>query len=277
MTDDARNRWTNPLIGLAMRRAAERRGLAGYIVAAVGLPVTLGLACAYSPLAALLAPMRHSLGGGTPPAGDLFLLGLTLGAFLMLTIGGVLPRAALAVTREREQRALGALLVTRLSRPTIVVGKAAQAALLPLLGSLALLPPLCLALALGGVNGGAAAAAFGFLLLCHLLFASAGLCGSAWSRRSVVALVCAYGAAGLLCGGSLVPDLLAALSGNSRPGWPEILRALNPLPLLTEIAAPDGFALFGDPPPGALATASGVYLLLSLLFLALAARGLRTE
>jgi hypothetical protein len=41
--------------------------------------------------------------------------------------------------------------------------------------------------------------------------------------------------------------------------------------------APDAVSPFGDVPPGAPALASGVYVLLSLLFFALAARGLRAE
>lgn len=274
---ELRDRWSNPLAGLAWRRAGETRGLLAWALVATAIPAGVGLACAYSPLAALFQDPFPAFGEPQSTLGELYLLGTLLAAFLVVTVGGIVPRAALAVTRDREQRALGPLLITRLSRPMIAVGKLAQAAILPALSTLALLPLLLLGLALGGVEAGSVLAAFALLLLCHLLFVAAAGAVSAWCRRSVVALVWGYLVVAFFCGGSLFAEMLTFGSAAGPPPWAQALAALNPLCLLTDIVSPETGGFFGQAPPGALPVAVGVYALLTLICIAVAARGLRSE
>src|SRR5437870_2189699 len=165
--------WGNPVIALAVQRYARSRGLAGWATLTAALAG--GTALAFAAWPALVTPVLRVLLLGrfsSPSPGEAFLIPLVVIAFLFLTLGVTIPQATLAIAREREQRTLEPLLLTRLSPTAILSGELVQILLLPFVASVGLLPLMSLSYSLGGIGIGSIAAAFVVLLLCHLVVAT---------------------------------------------------------------------------------------------------------
>lgn len=275
--------WTNPISSLAVGRRLRARGFATWVLAGVCLAGGTALAAYQWPEGAM-ALLQRALPGRLPAAprwrlplqsAELYLLFLALAAFLVLTVGGTVPQAALAISREREKRTLEPLVLTPMSPAAILWGKLVEVLLTPALATLALLPLFCLSFSLGSVSLGSIAAAAGVLLLCHLLFGTASLAISCWRRRAGLAVVLAYGWVLLVCVG---PSLVASSwrgSGAPGPRWVDALFTLSPAAALLDCVVPRNGVLVGSIDVPSAVVGSALYALLIPLLFALGVAGLR--
>jgi ABC-type Na+ efflux pump permease subunit len=279
--EDARG---NPITALAAGRRLRSRGFVAWVIGGTFAAGAAGVAAYQWPEAATRVLERvlsgrlppHTLPGRLPlTLGELFLLGVGLTAFLVLTVAGTVPQAALAVARERERRTLEPLLLTAMSPAAILWGKLAEVLLTPVLSTLALLPVICLSFSLGGVSIGSLAAVPAFLLLCHLFFGTASLAISCRCRRGGTAVVLAYGAVLVICGGTYLIAATQRRPGIPAPWWVDALFALNPAAALLDcVTAQTGLRAGSTEIPFAVA-AGTVYALLCPLLFALGVAGLR--
>jgi ABC-type Na+ efflux pump permease subunit len=279
----ASQRWANPITALAAGRRLRSRAFVAWVLAGPFVAGAAGLA-AYQWPNAVMPILQRMLPGRLPPQtlpgqlplapGELFLLGVGLAAFLVLTVAGTVPQAALAVARERERRTLAPLLLTAMSPVAILGGKLVDVLLTPALATLALLPVICLSFSLGGVSEGSLAAVPGFLLLCHLLFGTAALAISCWCRRGGLAVVLAYGWVLLVCVG---PSLIASWrrSGVPAPWWVDALFTLSPAAVLLDCVVPRRGVLVGSMDVPSAVMGSALYALVVPLLFALGVAGLR--
>jgi hypothetical protein len=181
----------------------------------------------------------------------------------------------LGIARERERRTLEPLLLTRMSPAAILWGELVQVLLAPVLATLALLPLFCSSFYKGSIPIESIAAAAGALLLCHLFFGTASLCASCWCRRSGAALFLGYLGVLLTTVGTLVLWELESDAAGPDPWWVEGVLVLNPVVLILDAVIPgEGVALGGVVMPLAVVGVC-LYALLSLIFFAVGAAGLR--
>lgn len=274
----------NPIAALAARHRVRSRGFVAWVMAGPFVAGAAGLA-AYQWPDVVTSVLQRMLPGRLPPQtlpgrlpltpGELFLLAVGLSAFLVLTVAGTVPQAALAVARERERRTLEPLLLTGMSPAAILWGKLVEVLLTPALATLALLPLICLSFSLGGVSAGSLAGTAGFLLVCHLLFGTASLTISCWCRRGGLAVVLAYLKLLIVCGGTFL-----ILSTHHRPGspdrwWVDALLALNPAAALLGCVSPHTGVLVDSVELPFAVEASAVYALATPLLFSLGVAGLR--
>jgi len=280
----AKDRWSNPIAALAVRHRLRARGFVVWVLANVLAAGGAALAAYQWPEGATLV-LQRTLPGCLPRVphwelprvtpGELVLIAVALSAFLVLTAAGTVPQAALAVTREREQRTLGPLLLTGMSPAAILWGWLVEALLTPVLATVALLPLFCLSFSLGGVAAGRIAATIGFLLLCPLFFGLAALAISSWCRRGGVAVVLAYLVVLSFCGGTLWIVFSWQRFGRPDPGWVDAIYALNPAAGLLDCVVPRPGVLAGSIEVPFAVVGSAVYALLSALCFALGIAALR--
>jgi hypothetical protein len=280
----AKDRWSNPIAALAVRHRLRARGFAGWVLASVLVVGGAALAAYQWPEGATIV-LQRALPGRLPPVplwgrvtpGELVLIAVALTAFLVLTVAGTVPQAALAITREREHRTLGPLLLTGMSPAAIVWGRLVEVLLTPALATVALLPLFCLSFSLGGVAASSIVAAMGFLLLCHLFFGLAALAISSWCRRGGAAVVLAYLVVLWFCGGTLWTVFSWQRPGRPDPWWVDGIYALNPAAGLLDCVVPRPAVLVGSIEVPFAVVGSAVYALLSALCFALGIAGLRRQ
>jgi ABC-type transport system involved in multi-copper enzyme maturation permease subunit len=177
-------------------------------------------------------------GGGALRGADRFLLGLTLGQIVLLTlfVPGV---ASVAVSGEREQNTLEMLYASRLKPREIIAGKVAVAVGYPLLLLVMALPFLSLLNWRGDVRGVDLMLAYAILLATAVFIAVVSLAVSAWSKQSATALVVAYAVVLVVCGGVLVPA--AIMLDNAEGQTAEFLhyaRSLSPVAAALSLLQP---------------------------------------
>jgi ABC-type Na+ efflux pump permease subunit len=279
----ANERWTNPITSLAVGRRLRARGFTAWVLVGVCLAGGAAMA-AYQWPEGGMALLQRALPGRLPSTprwrpsplqgSEIYLLFLALAAFVVLTVGGTVPQAALAISREREKRTLEPLVLTPMSPAAILWGKLVEVLLTPALATLALLPLFCLSFSLGSVSLGSIAAAAGVLLLCHLFFGTASLAISCWRRRGGLAVVLAYGWVLLVCAG---PSLIASWHGSGAPGpwWVDALFTLSPAAALLDCVVPGNGVLVGSIDVPSAVVGSALYALLIPLLFALGVAGLR--
>lgn len=282
----AKDRWSNPIAALAVRHRLRARGFVVWVLASVLAAGAAALAAYQWPEGATLV-LQVALPGCLPRVphwelphvtpGELVLIAVALAAFLVLTVAGIVPQAALAVTREREQRTLGPLLLTGMSPAAIVWGRLVEVLLTPLLATVSMLPLFCLSFSLGGVSADRIAATIGFLLLCHLFFGLAALAISSWCRRGGAAVVLAYLVVLWFCGGTLWTVFSWQRPGRPDPWWVDGIYALNPAAGLVDCVVPRPGVLVGSFEVPFAVVGCAVYALLNPLCFALGIAGLRRQ
>jgi ABC-type transport system involved in multi-copper enzyme maturation permease subunit len=186
-----------------------------------------------------LVNFRESSGGGGALRGaDRFLLGLTLGQIVLLTlfVPGV---AAVAVSGEREQNTLEMLYASRLKPGQIIAGKIGVAVGYPMLLLLMALPFLALLNWRGDVRGSDLLLAYAILIVTAVFLAIVSLTVSAWSKQSGTALVIAYALVLILCGGAIVPAaiMLDSAEGQTAPIL-HYARSLSPVAAALSLLQP---------------------------------------
>jgi ABC-type transport system involved in multi-copper enzyme maturation permease subunit len=169
---------------------------------------------------------------------DRFLLGLTLGQIVLLTlfVPGV---AAVAVSGEREQNTLEMLYASRLKPGQIIAGKIGVAVGYPMLLLLMALPFLALLNWRGDVRGSDLLLAYAILIVTAVFLAIVSLTVSAWSKQSGTALVIAYALVLILCGGAIVPAAIMLDSAEGQTA--QILhyaRSLSPVAAALSLLQP---------------------------------------
>jgi ABC-type transport system involved in multi-copper enzyme maturation permease subunit len=234
---------------------------------------------AVTPVLQRLLPGRlppQTLPGRLPlTPGELFLIAVGISAFLILTVAGTVPQAALAVASERERRTLEPLLLTEMSPAAILWGKLVEVLFTPALATLALLPVICLSFSLGGISISSLAAVPAFLLLCHLFFGTASLAISCWCRRGGLAVVLAYVNVLVVCGGTFLVLSSLRRPAGPNPAWVDAVFALNPAAALLGCVSPEVGVPLGSLAIPSAVEASTLYALAPPLFFALGAAGLR--
>jgi ABC-2 type transport system permease protein len=141
--------------------------------------------------------------------------------------------SASAITSERDRKTLAPLLVTPLPRSAIALGKLVAPLLYILLLVSTSLPFAALAFGFGGADAADLARTYGCIGAAALFAASLGLFVSTIMKRTVPAVLLAYGLIALVVIGSLVGDLvLNVVVFDGGPGR-VVLSYLNPfLPLV---------------------------------------------
>jgi ABC-type transport system involved in multi-copper enzyme maturation permease subunit len=138
---------------------------------------------------------------------DSLLLSLVLGQIVLLILF-VPGLAAVSITAEREQNTLEMLYASRLSPWQIIAGKVGSALAFPLILLVAALPFLGLLSYRGELDWQSLQLAYLVLVLTAIMLALLSLTISVLCRQSSTALVIAYLAVLVLCGGVMVPAQL---------------------------------------------------------------------
>lgn len=177
---------------------------------------------------------------------DDLLLGVIVGQLVLLTlfVPGI---AATAIVGERDANTLEMLYASRLSAGQIVMGKVLSAISFPILLIITGLPFVALLVWRGDVNVEKLVYSYLILVVSALFLAMVSLTISAFSRQTSSALVVAYIAVLVLCGGVLVPASL--ILRESSGIFAQILhyaRGLSPVAAALSVLRPDaGNAQFG--------------------------------
>lgn len=130
--------------------------------------------------------------------------------FVQLTLVLMLAPSvcASAITSERDRKTLTPLLVTPLSRTSVALGKLLAPILYILLLVCTSLPFAALSFGFGGADPLDMATSYGCIFAATLFVASLGLLISAFMKRTVPAVLLAYGVVALLVIGSPIADLV---------------------------------------------------------------------
>lgn len=235
----------NPVAALTGVGRMDRWRLVAWLLTPPAVSCAAGLVCVCWPgiLANTLdnllpgrvtAPAR--LGLAPPILPDhLYLIGAAVAGSLSMALAAAIPRAAVAIARERQDGTLEALQLTRMSAFSIYWGKLTGALWLPTLMGVAILPVLCLGFSMGGTPLVAILAAWAFAMLCQAAFGVFALTLSAWSRRPRRSLAIGVFALVLLCGWTTV----LAASGRSpefyQEPWADAALILNPIAGIADI------------------------------------------
>jgi len=141
--------------------------------------------------------------------------------------------SASAITSERDRRTLTPLLVTPLSRTAVAVGKLVAPILYILLLVSTSLPFAALSFGFGGADLRDLGLSYGCVAAAALFVASLGLFVSSFMRRTVPAVLLAYGLVALIVIGSLIGDLVINTVLLDDQKGRAVLTYLNPfLPLV---------------------------------------------
>ncbi len=172
-------------------------------------------------------------------AQDSLLIGLIAGqmVLLVLFVPGV---AAVGLSGEREAGTLEMLYASRLKPAEIIIGKIGSAVSFPILLLISGMPFVALLAWRGAVDTGVLAAAYGVLVVGALLLAAVSLCVSALSKTTSSALVVAYVAALILCGGVMVPAIIM-LDSQQDPSAAQALhyiRSASPVAAVLSVLKP---------------------------------------
>jgi len=161
-------------------------------------------------------------------------------ALVLLLVPSV---SASAITSERDRKTLTPLLLTPLSRSSLVLGKLIAPILYVLLLVSTSLPLAALSFGFGGATLGELAVSYGCILAAALFVASMGLFISTIMKRTVPAVLLAYGAVALLVLGSLIGDLVLNTVFLAGGEGRAVFVHLNPfLPLVVSMIEEPGLA-----------------------------------
>ncbi|HUT76289.1 MAG TPA: ABC transporter permease subunit [Polyangia bacterium] len=153
---------------------------------------------------------------------------------LALTLLLVPSVSAAAITSERDRKTLVPLLVTPLSRTSIALGKLLAPILYILLLVCTSLPFAALSFGFGGADFHDLGVSYGCIVATTLFVAALGLFISTIMKRTVPAVLLAYGAIAFLVLGSLIGDLVLNVLWLGGGEERAIMSYLNPfLPLVT--------------------------------------------
>jgi len=154
-------------------------------------------------------------------------------ALVLLLVPSV---SASAITSERDRKTLTPLLVTPLSRTAVALGKLVAPILYILLLVSTSLPFAALSFGFGGADLADLGLSYGCIAAAALFVASFGLFVSTIMKRTVPAVLLAYGLIALLVIGSLIGDLVLNSVFFSGGQGQAVLTYLNPfLPLVVSM------------------------------------------
>ncbi len=141
---------------------------------------------------------------------------------------------ASSISGEKERQTFDIMLTTCMSPFSIVLGKVISAVLRILFYVVAALPIMALSFVVGGLSW----AFLLYFLVAIILFAvfsgSIGILCSAFSRKSITAVIMSFGIYGVVYGLTFLPLLLQALFGNGSAGESILPLLFNPIVFFEE-------------------------------------------
>ncbi len=234
------------------------------LLALLRLPRVAAIQVAFVGVLAFMVLMSWPQGGVLAVAAqgrDDLLLGIVVGQLVLLTlfVPGI---AATAIVGEREGNTFEMLYASRLSAGQIVIGKILSAISFPILLIITGLPFVALLVWRGDVDVDKLRDSYLVLVVTAIFLAMVSLTISAFSRQASNALVIAYVAVLVLCGGVLVPASLVLRESEGIIAMAlHYARALSPVAAAMSILRPDaGGAMFDGGNVDGLLPLSSVFL-----------------
>jgi ABC-type transport system involved in multi-copper enzyme maturation permease subunit len=222
------------------------------LLALLRLPRVAVIQIAFVAVLAFMVLTSWPQGGVLPVAAqgrDDLLLGIIVGQLVLLTlfVPGI---AATGISSERDGNTFEMLYASRLSAGQIVVGKVLSAISFPVLLIVSGLPFVAMLVWRGDFDPQKLLVSYVILIVSAFVLAVVSLTISAFAKQTANALVVAYVAVLVLCGGVLVPAALVLRESTGLiASVLHYARALSPVAAALSVLRPDaGGAQFGGRP-----------------------------